>query len=330
MSKLIAIVGITGNQGASVADVFLAAGWRVRGISRDPSKPSSKAWSDKGVEMVAADLDDAAALTAAFAGATVIYGVTDFWQGMSNPANHAKAAKEGRTINEICYDIEVQQGRNIVDAASKTTDSLEYFVLSTLSWAKKWSKGDVTFNLHFDAKWMAVEYVRETYPELWGKTSLLQVALFATNWQSGKTMRPNKQADGTYLLKIPVRPDSKIPMVHPRKDCGHFVHALVSVPPGKNLLGVASSLSWSEWAQLWAKTVGVECKYEQMPYGEMDKLMPGGMGAELEDMFKYMDLYGYDGSDPTVVLPKDLGVDVPVTTIEEYMKMEDWSSVLSA
>jgi hypothetical protein len=78
-SKIITIVGITGNQvissiqfipciltyiqGASVAEAFLSeVGWKIHGISRDPSKASSKAWSDKGVEIVAADLDDAAAM----------------------------------------------------------------------------------------------------------------------------------------------------------------------------------------------------------------------------------------------------------------------------
>jgi hypothetical protein len=142
--------------------------------------------------MVAADLNDVESLKTAFKGANVIFGVTDFWQSVNVPANHARAAQEGRTVNEVAYDIEVQQGKNIVDAAATTLDTLERFVLSTLSHTAKWSKGAITFNLHFDAKWMAVEYLRATYPELAKKTSYLQVGLFATNWQSGGMMAPQK------------------------------------------------------------------------------------------------------------------------------------------
>ncbi len=180
-------------KGASVAEVFLRdPTYKIRGISRDPSKPSSQTWSSKGVEMVAGDLNDVDSLKSAFSGANVIFGVTDFWQGANDPVNHEKAAKEGRTINEICYDIEVQQGKNIVDAAASTVDTLDRFVLSTLSHARKWSKGKITWNFHFDAKWAAVEYLRATYPELDKKTSLLQVALFMTNWKMGATMAPQK------------------------------------------------------------------------------------------------------------------------------------------
>ena len=167
-------------------------GYKIRGISRDPSKTSSKAWSDKGVEMVAGDLNDVETIKAAFKGANVIFGVTDFWQGSSNPSNQAKAKEQGRTINEVLYDIEVQQGKNIVDAAAATVDTLDRFVLSTLSHAAKWSQGKITFNLHFDAKWMAVDYLRATYPELAKKTSYVQIGFFAQNWQGGPTTAPRK------------------------------------------------------------------------------------------------------------------------------------------
>ncbi|GKT97194.1 nmrA-like family protein [Colletotrichum tofieldiae] len=79
--KIITIVGLTGAQGGSVADVFLKErGWHVRGLTRDPSKPSSQAWATKGVELVKADLNDVFTLIPAFAQSTVIFGVTDFWE----------------------------------------------------------------------------------------------------------------------------------------------------------------------------------------------------------------------------------------------------------
>lgn len=131
--------------------------------------------------MVSGDIDDIESLKTAFSGATAIFGVTDFWQHMRIPANHARAKQTGRSINEICYDREVQQGKNIVDAAA-TVEGLERFILSTMSNSKKWSKGEVQFNLHFDAKAVAVEYLKEAYPSLNEKSSMVQAGSFMENY----------------------------------------------------------------------------------------------------------------------------------------------------
>lgn len=52
-APLVVIVGITGTQGGSVASALLSSDkeYRLVGLSRDASKPASKAWSDKGVTM---------------------------------------------------------------------------------------------------------------------------------------------------------------------------------------------------------------------------------------------------------------------------------------
>ncbi|KAH9204493.1 hypothetical protein DL95DRAFT_319361 [Leptodontidium sp. 2 PMI_412] len=326
--KIITIVGVTGKQGASVAEVFLKeGGWRVRGITRDPSKPSSTIWADQGVELITADLEDVASLTKAFAGSTIIFGVTDFWGQISNPKLQAKAQESGRPLNVEAYHGEVQLGRNIVDAANATVDTLDRFVLSTLSPAKKWSKGKYSKNYHFDAKWTAVEYLKETYPELAKKTSYLQVGLYMTNWKS-PLMQHKKQSDGTYLLRLPIDGDALVPMVEARHDTGNFTKALVQVSPGKNLLGFGSMMSWNEWVHVWGRVHGVECRFERLDRKFVEDTVPGGVGAEIADMFEYISDFGYDGGDPSVVHPSSLGVEVPVLTAEEYIKTEDWSSIL--
>lgn len=185
-----------------MADAFInEPGWKIRGISRDPSKQSSKVWSDKGVEMVAADLDDRASLETAFKGSNVIFGVTDFWQQMSIPANHKKAEETGKAINVIAYDAEIQQGKNIVDAAQATADTLDMVVLSVLGDSKKWSHGKITWNYHFEAKWRIVEYLEKTYPALYKKTSLFQPAFFITNLET--SMAPNKVSLPTSFVSPP-------------------------------------------------------------------------------------------------------------------------------
>lgn len=80
----------------------------------------------------------------------------------------------------------------------------------------------------------------------------------------------------------------------------------MNVPAGKNLLGVGSILSWKEYAALWGKIHGVECSFERLDRQVLEKAVPGGVGAEFADMFEYISEFGYDGGDPTVVLPEDV------------------------
>ena len=63
---MFAITGITGQVGGQVAGELLAAGHAVRAVLRDPAKAWS--WIERGCEAAIAAMDDAAALTAAFAG----------------------------------------------------------------------------------------------------------------------------------------------------------------------------------------------------------------------------------------------------------------------
>ena len=61
---MFAITGITGQVGGEVARNLLAAHQAVRGVARDVSK--CKAWADRGCQLVSADINDVASLTAAF------------------------------------------------------------------------------------------------------------------------------------------------------------------------------------------------------------------------------------------------------------------------
>ncbi len=56
MSKLITVFGATGNQGGSVikqilADAVLSKEFKIRGITRDTSKPAAQALTKQGVEL---------------------------------------------------------------------------------------------------------------------------------------------------------------------------------------------------------------------------------------------------------------------------------------
>jgi NAD(P)H dehydrogenase (quinone) len=66
-----AITGITGNVGGALAATLLAAGLPVRAVVRDATKGA--AWAARGCEVALAEMEDATALTAAFAGAEAVF-----------------------------------------------------------------------------------------------------------------------------------------------------------------------------------------------------------------------------------------------------------------
>ncbi|MCR3749260.1 NmrA/HSCARG family protein [Lentzea californiensis] len=97
-TRLVVVTGATGRQGGSVARHLLAAGWRVRALTRDPSSPAAGRLASAGAEVVRGDVASADSLRPAFAGAYGVFSV-------QNPMTSG-------------LDEEVQQGRAVGDAAA--------------------------------------------------------------------------------------------------------------------------------------------------------------------------------------------------------------------
>ena len=90
--------------------------------------------------------------------------------------------KPGQSINEYCYNLELQQGKNVADAAT-TVENLDRFILSAVGDVKKLSKGKYTEVYHFDSKAQIVEYVRSKHPSLAVKMSVVQIGVYMSNWK---------------------------------------------------------------------------------------------------------------------------------------------------
>ncbi|KAL1615827.1 hypothetical protein SLS56_011669 [Neofusicoccum ribis] len=185
MSKLLVIIGITGNQGGSVAARFLAdPTYRIRGLTRDPTSAKALALTAQGVEMVRADLDDVSTLAAAFAGATLIFSVTDYWAPFFDPAHAARAADLGLSRRAWTGRVEAQRGRNVADAAAGVVGSLAAcgLVASTLSRAA--GRAGLEELYHFDAKAEVFPaYVDEKYPELAARMACVQTGFFTSSYK---------------------------------------------------------------------------------------------------------------------------------------------------
>lgn len=97
-ARLVAVTGATGRQGGAVARHLLAAGWRVRALTRDPSSQASARLAAAGAEVVRADMGSPQSLQSAFAGAHGVFSVQN--PMISGPHE------------------EVRQGRAVGDAAA--------------------------------------------------------------------------------------------------------------------------------------------------------------------------------------------------------------------
>lgn len=137
--------------------------------------------------MVQANLDELSSLLPAFAESSALFCVTDFWAPFYNPLT-ATLLKEGQTLGEYCYERELRQWKNIADTAAKI-EGLERLVVSSLVDAEKLSKGKYKGVYHWDSKARGVEYLREVYPELAKKMTVMMMGNYMGNWKHDLKLR---------------------------------------------------------------------------------------------------------------------------------------------
>jgi len=141
MSKLLTVFGATGLQGSPIVDSALAAGFKVRGVTRHPQDAKAQALAKKGVEVVQADITTAsvADLTKVLQGSYAAFLLTAFW----DPASMGK---------------EVELGRKLVDASKAA--GVTHILWSTLDNCDAISGGKIHVP-HFTDKAKVTEYIEE-------------------------------------------------------------------------------------------------------------------------------------------------------------------------
>jgi uncharacterized protein YbjT (DUF2867 family) len=130
---LILVTGATGQQGGAVARELLAAGHKVRAMTRKPEGEAAKAMAALGAEVVRGDLDDTGSLEAALEGTWGVFAVQNGWE----------AGIEG----------EEQQGKRIAKLAKQA--GVQHFVYTSVGSAQR-----ATGIPHFDNKYRVEETVR--------------------------------------------------------------------------------------------------------------------------------------------------------------------------
>jgi NmrA-like family len=112
---------------------------------------------------------------------------TDFWGTFYNPATLA-LLKDNQTLGEYCYRQELEQGKNVFDAASQV-QTMEMIVVSSLPDAEKLSGGKYKGVYHWDGKARALAYLKEAYPGLAGKLSTIIMGSYMGNWLGDLKLR---------------------------------------------------------------------------------------------------------------------------------------------
>jgi uncharacterized protein YbjT (DUF2867 family) len=218
MSRLITVFGATGNQGGSVirailADATLAQQFKIRGITRDISKPAAQALLKRGIDMqnvrfnpifvsqsqnpnsLQADMSSKASVAKAIAGSHSIFLVTTpSWGGASEP------------------DAELVHGKNVADAAKEA--GVQHLIFSSLLHVTETSGGRLKHVPHFDLKAEVERYIRS----LGVPCTFILPGYFMTNYTQFGILR--KGEDGVYSMAYPVGNGAKFPLIDIAEDMG--------------------------------------------------------------------------------------------------------------
>ena len=221
-TKIITVFGATGNQGGSVVNAVLnnpelSKKYKIRAITRDPTKSSATKLAERGAETVRADLDDLGSLAAAVDGSYAVFGLTDYWSLMD-------------------MEKEIAQGKAIAEACAK--GGVKHFVWSALPETTKMTDGKLPNIDHFVSKARVAEHVEATKGSSWA--TYFMPAFFMQNFHSFV----NKGPDGTYALAATFKPDTKLALIDIKRDTGKYVMGAIEA-------GQAADGKWiratSEW-----------------------------------------------------------------------------------
>jgi uncharacterized protein YbjT (DUF2867 family) len=273
MSKIIAVVGATGQQGGGVAQAILddpEGGFAVRALTRNPDSPAAKELAARGAEVVAADLDDESSVRAALAGAYGAYFVTAYWE-----------------YNDVAR--EQSQARNLAGAAAKA--GLAHVIWSTLPDTRDHLPLDDDrvptlmggYKVpHFDSKAEADDYFREAGVP----TTFLSTTFYFDGFLD--FMRPSRDEDGTLAIHLPIR-QAVLPGIA-AADIGGVAYAILKRGPeefaGETVSISGENLTGAEYAAALSKELGEEVVYRPSTIAEV-RAWPVPGADDFANMFFY-------------------------------------------
>ena len=224
----VVVTGATGKQGGAVALGLLSRGHKVRAVTRDPNSKQAKSLADAGASLVAASLDDTAALTKALAGATSFFAMTTPFGGT---------------------DAEIQQGVAAADAAKAAGAHL---VFTSVGNADRH-----TGVPHFDSKYEVEKHIAE----IGVRATILAPVAFMENIYFVK----EQLGQGVYASALsPTRAHTQIAV----PDIGAVAVRVLEEPArftGKRFDLAGDELSGNQAMDILSHVIGRPLNYFQVP-----------------------------------------------------------------
>ncbi|KAI9043021.1 NmrA/HSCARG family protein [Aspergillus affinis] len=283
MEKLITIFGATGTQGTSVIhhilnDPDLSKEFRIRGVTRDISKPAAQKLLNHNIELLTADLNNPLTIPPTLQDTHTIFLATDYW-------THQSPTKE------------FQQAKHVIDAA--TAAGVKHVVFSSLDSTILHTDGRYRNVGHREGKARAEEYLQASGM----KWTAVLVGYYMNNFL-GLAERMNgerKEGEGIreegFLLRYPFDGDRRIlPLVDAEKDVGLFVGTILKdldVFAGRRVLVADRYYSACEIMETFSRVTGKKWVFCQVTPEEFRALAPDGCGLEYMETHLMIDEYGY-------------------------------------
>ncbi|KAI3392756.1 hypothetical protein diail_5235 [Diaporthe ilicicola] len=304
MPNLLVVFGATGQQGSSVIskvleDAELSKAYKVRGVTRDPSRPDAQALVERGVEVTRCDINDPASIKAAVHGAHTVFAMT------------VSQYRPGGMEEEL------EQGKAIADQA--VSAGVQFLIYSSVPSPKKISGGKYPVD-SFDVK----DQVRDYISSLPLKSAFFLPGSFMQNFHSNMAPRPGPDGNPTFWGFV--SPDTKYPLIDIAGDTGKFVGAILAEPDkyaGKTLACATRCYTMTEMADIMARTSGRTIKYAQVPKDAFAGFLPEANRNTLLNMLSFFEEFGYYGPE-TEQLVKEAAQAAKgaPTEFEEYLKRE--------
>ncbi|HQX23346.1 MAG TPA: NmrA family NAD(P)-binding protein [Pseudomonadota bacterium] len=246
--RIIAVAGATGAQGGGLVRAILAdpaGGFGVRAITRDPKSPAAAALAAQGAEVVAADIGDQAALTAALHGVHGAYFVTFFWAHFSPEREKAEVAAM---------------------AAAAKAAGVKHVIWSTLEDSRRWIPLDDTrmptlmghYKVpHFDAKGES----NARFTELGVPTTFLHTSFYWDNLIHFG-MGPKPGPDGKLAFTLPMG-ERKLPGIAAEDigKCAYGIFRAGAAYVGRSLGIAGGHLTGAQMAASLSKALAQEVRY---------------------------------------------------------------------
>ncbi|MER6074373.1 NmrA/HSCARG family protein [Streptomyces sp. NPDC001817] len=250
----VAVTGATGAQGGATSRALLAAGHRVRALTRRPDSPAAEALRGLGAEVRRADFDDRPSLEAALTGADSLFAV-------STPFGTDTAT-------------EVRQGKALVDTAAEAR--LEHIVFTSAAHADRG-----TAIPHYESKHLVEQHLRAAGVP-W---SVIAPAAFMDNYASGWTL--DGLRDGTFAWPMPAdRPLALIPAA----DIGAFATLVLQRRDefaGRRIDIASDERTPGQMAEILAAAIGHPVAHQEVPRAYVRT-----RSADLAAMFEYFTTVG--------------------------------------